>query len=122
MYIWNELLLLVQCFRLTESHFGGVSPPPPVRLRDIYGKFLTPPPFHVFLWLVVNNKILTRDNLLKRRHADDIIYMICDEWKTTQQLFFDYIVAIAIWTYISELFQCASPMCMLAISDKWISR
>jgi hypothetical protein len=34
-------------------------------------KLAIPPRIHIFLWLVANNKILTRDNLTKRKIVDD---------------------------------------------------
>jgi hypothetical protein len=34
-------------------------------------KLIAPPRVHFFLWLLSNNKILTRDNLEKRRILDD---------------------------------------------------
>jgi hypothetical protein len=38
----------------------------------IMSKLLVPPRSHVFLWLLTNDKILTRDNLSKRKHLDDL--------------------------------------------------
>jgi len=34
-------------------------------------KLSVPPRIHIFLWLLYNNKILTRTNLAKRRHVED---------------------------------------------------
>jgi hypothetical protein len=46
---------------------GGVVP---IHSPTVW-KLWIPPMIHIFLWLVLNNKILTRDNLGKRRHVDD---------------------------------------------------
>jgi len=38
-----------------------------------------PPRVHFFLWQVSNNKILTRDNLAKRRKVEDSNCLFCLE-------------------------------------------
>jgi hypothetical protein len=38
-----------------------------------------PPRLHVFLWLLANNKLFTRDNLSKRQHLDDGPCVFCAE-------------------------------------------
>jgi hypothetical protein len=43
---------------------------------------------HVFLWLPANNKVLTRDNLGKRKQVDDKICLFCNEPETVIHLFF----------------------------------
>jgi hypothetical protein len=35
-------------------------------------KIKVPPKIHFFLWLVSHNKVLTRDNLIKRQNVDDL--------------------------------------------------
>lgn len=70
-------------------NFGGISS----ELRDSIWKIKVPPNIHVFLWLVINNKTLTRDNLAKRRHVDDLTWVFFTELESIQHLFFDWIVA-----------------------------
>ncbi|XBI57329.1 hypothetical protein VPH35_038753 [Triticum aestivum] len=43
-------------------NFGGVR----IELQDYIWKIKVPPNIHVFLWLIVHNMSLTRDNLAKR--------------------------------------------------------
>jgi hypothetical protein len=42
-------------------------------------RILIPPRVHIFLWLLANNKILTRDNLAKRRREEDDTCMFYSE-------------------------------------------
>jgi hypothetical protein len=47
-----------------------------------------PPRIHVFLWLFAKNKILTRDNLSKRKTVDDLTCIFCSESESLAHLFF----------------------------------
>jgi hypothetical protein len=42
-------------------------------------KILVPPRLHIFLWLMANNKVLTRDNLAKRKHLEDKTCLFYEE-------------------------------------------
>jgi hypothetical protein len=56
-----------------------------------------PPRLHIFLWLLANNKTLTRDNLAKRRNVDDETCLFCDDKESIQHLFFDCCVTKCMW-------------------------
>jgi hypothetical protein len=43
------------------------------------GSSLFLPGFIYFLWLFTNNKIITRDNLAKRKKVDDMTCLFCNE-------------------------------------------
>jgi hypothetical protein len=45
-------------------------------------KLKVPPRIHFFLWLLSNNKLLTRDSLEKRRKVEDMSCLFCNEKKT----------------------------------------
>jgi hypothetical protein len=45
----------------------------------VVSKLKVPPKLHIFLWLLTNNKTLTRDNLAKRRNVEDESYLFCEE-------------------------------------------
>jgi hypothetical protein len=67
-------------------------------------RILVPPVLHVFLWLLANNKVLTRDNLAKRKNIDDKTCLFCNESETVLHLFFECCVAHQpIWEIISEV-------------------
>jgi hypothetical protein len=46
---------------------------------------------HIFLWLLANNKVLTRDNLAKRKSVDDKTCMFCFEFESMCHLFFNVV-------------------------------
>ena len=75
-------LLASEVFYLFTLLASGVLLPP------------TPTPrIHIFLWLLANNKILTRDNLAKRKRVDVMSCLFCAEPEMVHHLFFDCVVA-----------------------------
>uniref|UniRef100_A0A8I6WLN0 Reverse transcriptase domain-containing protein n=1 Tax=Hordeum vulgare subsp. vulgare TaxID=112509 RepID=A0A8I6WLN0_HORVV len=95
---WNNLIDFIKGFCMTDLHdkpiwelepngiysvrsfykfinFGGVVSP----IGDSLWKTLCPQNIHVFLWLCLYNKILTRDNVAKRKHLDDLTCLFCNE-------------------------------------------
>jgi hypothetical protein len=56
-------------------------------------KILVPPRIHMFLWLFAKNKVLTMDNLARRKNLDDKSCLFCKEDESVQQVFFDCCVA-----------------------------
>ena len=66
---------------------------------------MCPQKIHVFLWLCAHNKILTRDNLAKRRDVEDPSCLFCTEPESVQHLLFDCVVARHVWDFLSELFE-----------------
>ena len=63
-----------------------------------------PPKIHIFLWLMANNKTLTRSNLAKRQKVDDISCLFCTETETVSHLFFECCVSTAMWSHLSKIF------------------
>jgi hypothetical protein len=59
-------------------------------------KISIPSWLHIFLWLLANNKVLTRDNLAKRRKVENICYLFRIEKEIVSHLFFDCFVAQSI--------------------------
>jgi hypothetical protein len=84
-------------------------------------KLWIPPRIHIFLWLVLNNKILTRDNLGKRRHVDDKTCVFCSEPETAGHLFFDCLVAQHVWSRLSDIFNIPIGSDFLSVARWWIS-
>jgi hypothetical protein len=68
---------------------GGIGP---IHSPAVW-KLVVLPSIHVFMWFLLNNKILTRDNLNKLRHVDDQTYVFCSELESVNHLFFDCLVA-----------------------------
>jgi hypothetical protein len=66
-------------------------------------KILVPSRLHVFLWLLANNKMLTRDNLAKRKHVEDKTCLFCSEPESVSHLFFECCIAQLLWKIVSEI-------------------
>lgn len=62
-----------------------------------------PPRIHVFLWLLSNNKTLTRTNLAKRITLEDISCLFCAEDESVQHLSFSCCVATLMWKHLSDI-------------------
>ena len=73
----------------------------------------------VFLWLAFHNRILTRDNLNKRREVENLKCLSCDEDETVHHLFFECVVAKQIWNDVSDSFGFSSPNDMNELSSFW---
>jgi hypothetical protein len=60
------------------------------------------PRVHFFLWLLSNNKILTRDKLDKRMNLADNTCVFCSEPESVCHLFYGCVVAKRAWQLVSE--------------------
>jgi hypothetical protein len=80
-------------------NFRGVTP---VYVLAVW-KIIVPPRIHFFLWLLSNNKLLTRDNLGKRRKMDSVRCLFCDEKEFVHHLFFECVVARQAWQLVSKV-------------------
>lgn len=64
----------------------------------------SPPPFSARQkWH--RNCILSRDNLSKRQHVEDLTCLFCEEHESVYHLLFGCIIAHAIWEVIVDIFQ-----------------
>jgi len=79
----------------------------PVFVHAVW-KLKIPSRVQIFLWLLSKNKLLTRDNLAKRRNVDDKSCIFCSEPESIHHLFIDCCVAKIMW---SELSQCLDLDC-----------
>jgi len=55
-----------------------------------------------FLWLVMNNAILTKDNLIKRKWVGSPQCHFCDEDETVSHLLFQCSMARAVWAVVAH--------------------
>jgi hypothetical protein len=98
-------------------NFRGIQP---VHVSAVW-HLKIPPRVHFFLWLVINNRALTRDNLAKRRKVEDDSCLFCSEKETINHLFFDCAIAKQCWNMISELIGCRVGEDMINIGKFWLS-
>ena len=73
----------------------------PVFVHAVW-KLKIPPRVQIFLWLLSKNKLLTRDNLAKRRNVDDKTCVFCSEPESIYHLFFECRVVKRLWCELSE--------------------
>jgi hypothetical protein len=96
---------------------GGIVP---VHTPAVW-KLVVPPRIHIFLWLLANNKTLTRDNLNKRFPVEDRTCLFCSEFESVEHLFFKCIVADHLWQTISTLFGISIGSDFESVARWWIS-
>ena len=73
------------------------------------------------LWLLANNKTLTRSNLSKRQHLEDLSCLFCGETETVHHLFFGCCVTTSMWCHLSESFDTNLGVNFESVARWWIS-
>jgi hypothetical protein len=66
-------------------------------------KVTVPPKIQFFLWLIAHNKILTRDNLVKRQSVDDLVLSVLNLKIASIFFFFECVVAKVVWAELTCL-------------------
>jgi hypothetical protein len=79
-----------------------------------------PPRIHVFLWLLAKNKLLTRDNIDKRRSLEDLSCLFYSEPESAHHLFFECCVASSIWNTMSEVLGVSVGRNFESIAKLWL--
>jgi hypothetical protein len=97
-------------------NFRGIMP---VHIPAVW-RIKVQPRVHVFLWLLANNKLLTRDNLSKRQQVSDASCLFCCDDESIAHLFFECVVAREMWKQISMLTGIKLQVNLLSISSLWI--
>jgi hypothetical protein len=84
-------------------------------------KLITPPPgVQFFLWLLSKDKILTRDNLDKRRNVADASCLFCGEMESVTHLFFECVVAKRAWEVISGVLGVKVGFNYESVANLWL--
>ena len=91
-----------------------------VHVSAVWG-IKVPPRVHMFLWLLINNRTLTRDNLTKRRKVEDATCLFCVENESCHHLFFDCAVARRCWTVVSDILGIQVGGDIVSIGQLWLS-
>lgn len=63
-----------------------------------------PPKINFFLWLLTNDAVLTKDNLIKRKCNGDPRCVFCDSNEDISHLFFQCPIARVIWSIVAKCF------------------
>jgi hypothetical protein len=69
---------------------------------------------------VSKNKVLTRDNLEKRRAVEDSSCLFCDEKESVTHLLFEYVVAKSAWEIVSVATGCNVGVDYESIAKLWL--
>ena len=139
LYQWFEILQIAQSLHLSDEddcllwkldskniysvkswyavvNFRGVIP---VDITSVWG-IKIPPKIQFFLGPVTHNKLLTRDNLVKRQNLSDLTCLFCSEEESINHLFFECVVAKEIWSSVQFLTEVdISPICLSNITKLW---
>ena len=109
---------LVQAVYKTISFSGGLNLLSPL----VSGILLFLPRFiHIFLWLLSNNKILTRDNLAKRKNVDDKTCLSCNEPESACHQLFDCVVAKVCWSHLANIFHIDLSIDFESVACWWFT-
>jgi len=98
-------------------NFRGIKP---ILVPSVWNLKL-PPRVNYFLWLVCRNKILTRDNLGKRKKIEDDTCLFCNEKERVNHLFFECVVAKQMWTVLSSIFYVQLSDYIDSVGKFWLS-
>ena len=97
--------------------FRGITP---IFVSSVW-KLNIPPRVQFFLWLLSQNKLLTRDNLAKRRRVSDPTCLFCADKESINHLFFDGCIAKIIWECISELLNLSLGQDFESVARFWLA-
>jgi hypothetical protein len=61
-----------------------------------------PAKIKIFLWLLLNNAVLTKDNLIKRKWVGNPTCYICNQIESASHLFFQCSTAKAVWAIVAR--------------------
>ena len=96
-------------------NFRGVVP---VFIPSVW-KIISPSRVNIFLWLLANNKLMTKYNLKKRGIEKPPECLFCSENESIQHLFFDCVVAKQIWKHVSDFFCLSVGSDYMSIAHFW---
>jgi hypothetical protein len=93
-------------------------------VKSVYNAVTNDDSIKIFLWLMSNDALLTKDNLKKRKWQGDPSCVFCDCEETISHLFFQCPVAKVIWVVVAKYFGASNiPMnlqqCWLWC-EKWL--
>lgn len=81
-----------------------------------------PPKIKIFLWLIANNAILTKDNLVKRRWQGDPACCFCQYPETVNHLLFTCSVARVVWATTATCLGASNIPTSFDQSWRWCAR
>jgi hypothetical protein len=98
-------------------NFRGVKP---VFTPSVW-KLNVPPRVHVFIWLVSDNKILTRDDLSKRQLVQDKRCLFCSDLESVEHLCFECDIIKMVWNCVSIIMKKQVGSTYEQVAGLWVS-
>lgn len=92
----------------------------PIHVQAVW-KLKIPPRVQIFLLLLSKNKLLTRDNLEKRRKVEDLTCLFCSETENIHHLFFDCCVAKRMWSVLADIMSLSGNWDYEHVASLWIA-
>ena len=77
---------------------------------------------HFFLWLLTQNKILTRNNVSKIKTIEDSRCLFCNKRESAVHLFFECVVSKQMWLHISDVVEISCGTDFGSIGKLWLSK
>jgi hypothetical protein len=103
-----------------ESFYGVINNGGVITIHSLaVWKLCVPPRIHIFLWIVINNKVLTRDS--KRGHVDDKTCVLYSELESADHLFFGCLVAQQLLNKLADVFDIPIGSNLITVHRWWIS-
>jgi hypothetical protein len=81
-----------------------------------------PAKIKIFLWLIANNAILTKDNMLKRQWKGDPTCYFCHSPESANHLLFNCSVAKVVWATVTTCLGATSIPASFEQSWRWCER
>lgn len=97
-------------------NFRGVLP----IFVPVVWKIEIPPKIQMFLWLQAHNRLMTVDNLLRRGIVKPRSCQFCKEDESIAHLFFECVVAKAMWEIASRFLEVPIGVNFENIATKWL--
>jgi hypothetical protein len=72
------------------------------------------PKIKIFIWLMINNVVLTKDNLIKRKWSGNPTCQFCDHDESVDHLFFTCLIAKVVWVIIAKIIGASNVPTSLA--------
>lgn len=134
MELWEEVCQLASTINFTSEedslvwqysvqslykiiNFRGIQPD----LISSIWEIKVPPRVQYFIWLLSKNKLLTRDNLGKRRKVEDVSCLFYNELESINHVFFECAVAQQLWSVLSSIFDISLGDSIESIGKLWLS-
>ena len=85
-------------------------------------KSKVPQKIKIFIWLLTNNVVLTKDNLIRRKWSGSPVCQFCDQNETVGHLFFTCPIVKVIWAVIARVVWANNIPTSLAQYWNWCDR